>query len=234
MKPINVNSKVLRTSVFFVPTLGLTYLNNPKAACTSVKRAMWQQHDRIAGQKTIADDESPHSVKDGPWCDPLDCDRGKQLTASTTFTIVRQPHTRLLSAYLNKRNNNPHTGFVKWCHRHIGGVPDTFAEFVRRIVHVPEQERDRHIRPQWINILWPYVRFDFVGRVEDMDATVRFLAGHGVALKRSSNVTNAAAKLAEHCDADTQALIDDGYEDDVRLWRGELPPAEKTTLTDLF
>lgn len=231
---MNVSRNQLRGTVRFVPSMGLTYFNNAKVACTSIKLGMWRRADEITGQRTLRQGVKAHSIDAGPWRGLLDCDRD-MLAASVKFTVVRQPHTRLLSAYLNKRGKPPNDPFKRWCHHRIGGVPDTFPEFVRAILQVPEQDRDGHIRPQWINVLWPYVRFDFVGRMEEMAEVDRFLAGHGVKLKHYlPNVTNAAERVAEHCDVETRALIDEAYADDVKLWRGDLAPAEKTTIVDLF
>lgn len=230
METFPVTKRRLREALRYAPALGLAYLNNPKVACTSVKVALWKRSDAVTGATTFGA-VNPHSIDHGPWRDLLSCDPVR-LQNATFFTVVRDPRVRLLSAYLNKRGK-PHESLPIWCERHIGGMPDTFPEFIRRIVKVPEHERERHIRPQWINILWPYVCFDFVGRMENMSDLQAFFAQHQMALP-VSNRTGAATKLDEHYDAETRDLVSDAYADDFKLWRGELAPATRTTIADLF
>ena len=232
MEKFPVRANLLREAVRFVPALGLAYLNNPKVACTSIKLTLWQRSDEVTGKHTYAGG-SAHNLKLGPWRNLLRRNPAKVQSAAF-FTVVRDPYARLLSAYLNKIAQ-PQENVVKWCERRIGGVPKSFPDFINRIVEVPELERDRHFRPQWINILWPYIRFDFVGRMEDMDEVERFLAGQGMTLVQwKRNSTGASAKLADHYNDATRRLVSEAYADDIKLWRGELPPTEKTTISDLL
>jgi hypothetical protein len=230
MEKFPVNKRRLREALRFVPALGLAYLNNPKVACTSIKIALWRRSDALTGTETF-DGVNRHSIDHGPWRDLLTCDPD-MLQNATFFTVVRDPHARLLSAYLSKRDH-PQESLFRWCGRHIGGMPDTFPEFIRRIVTVPEHERERHIRPQWINVLWPYVRFDFVGRIEEIGEVKAFFAQHQFHLP-ISNRTGAATKIDEYYDSETRELVALAYADDFKLWRGQLPLPEKTTIVDLL
>lgn len=230
MEKFPVTSRRLREALRFAPALGLAYLNNPKVACTSIKIALWKRSDALIGTETF-NGLNRHSINHGPWRDLLTCDPDV-LQNATFFTVVRDPHARLLSAYLNKRDQ-PQGSLFRWCERRIGGMPDTFPEFIRRIVKVPEHERDRHIMPQWINVLWPYVRFDFVGRIEEIGEVKAFFAQYQLQLP-IRNRTGAAMKLDEHYDAETRELVALAYADDFKLWRGQLPLPEKTTIADLL
>jgi len=232
MTELTLNRRML-DRVYFVPPLGLAYVTNPKAACTAVKLALWRRADALNGASTFGCGKNPHSIADGPWLNPEQFTRA-QLESAAFFTVVRDPHVRLLSAYLNKKDN-PQEQFWKWCQRRFGHVPPTFKEFVSRLVEVPEQQRDRHVRPQWINVLWPWVRYDFVGRVENMDATQRFLDSYGLVVPHpKGGRTDALGQLDAHYDEDTRSIVSEAYADDLRLWRGELPPATKTVLGDLL
>lgn len=232
MTELTLNRGML-DQVYFVPPLGLAYVTNPKAACTAVKLALWRRADALNGTPTFGRGMNPHSIADGPWLKPEQFTRA-QLESAAFFTVVRDPHVRLLSAYLNKKDN-PREPFWKWCQRRFGHVPPTFKEFISRLVEVPEQQRDRHVRPQWINVLWPWVRYDFVGRVENMEVTQRFLDPYGLVVRHPKwGRTNASDQLDAHYDEDTRSVVSQAYADDLQLWRGELPPATKTVLGDLL
>jgi hypothetical protein len=232
MKPFRLTRKMLER-VYCVPTLGLAYVTNPKAACTSAKLALWRRADALNGTSTFRRGLNPHSLEQGPWLNPEELTNA-HLTSVSYFTVVRDPYARLLSAYLNKKDN-PNEQFWRWCQRRFGQVPPTFREFILRMVEVPEQQRDRHVRPQWINIMWPYVRFDVVGLVEDMDRTQQLLEGYGLAFPHpKGSRTNASDQLNAHYDDETWRVVTEAYRDDLRLWRGELPPASRTVLGDLL
>jgi len=155
----------LQKAVRFVPALGLIYVNNAKVACTSTKGALWKRSDEVLGCNTFPG-RNPHVIEGAPWDGIFDCDK-QMLLSAKIFTIVRDPHARLLSVYLSRFRERrsalpPHLEkrrtpghFSKWYDRHIGDRPTNFPEFVRDIVKVPENARDQHVRPQWINILGP-------------------------------------------------------------------------------
>lgn len=227
-----ISRQQLRQTVRYVPGLDLVYLNNPKVACTSIKLALWRKSDEISERKSF-DGGNVHRIKGAPWDNLFACDR-ERLATATFFTVVRNPYDRLLSAYLSKSRGG--TGpFVTWCERRIGGMPKSFAEFARRVVQVPDEERDHHVRSQWMNVMWPYVRFGFVGRLEDMKALNCFLGPYGVKVPHwRGNATNAATKLGEHYDDETKLIVAEAYTDDFKLWRGELEPAKKTVICELI
>ena len=101
------------------------------------------------------------------------------------FTVVRNPYTRLQSAWQDK---------VRLCAPRYEGMyyalkgrlptgldPESiisFEEFVEAISHDPLTTCDHHWRLQTAHLLYPAIRFSLVGRLEEFNATIRAFLAH--------------------------------------------------------
>jgi hypothetical protein len=134
------------------------------------------------------------------------------------FTIVRNPYTRVLSAYLNKIVGGKKLAYLG---RSRGeGAPPSFAEFLAYLdrggLHA-----NAHWTPQTALMLLPRERLDFVGRVERLSEDLHFVvtklaptsaaAASGPAPPRP---TRAGADLARHYDAHCADWVRRLYRDD--------------------
>lgn len=70
----------------------------------------------------------------------------------TTFTIVRHPHARLLSAYYYLKGGGNNGLDSVWARRHLHEFSD-INDFVRRGLPRPSIRRFMHFRPQWWYII---------------------------------------------------------------------------------
>ncbi|MBS1211976.1 MAG: hypothetical protein H6R26_592 [Proteobacteria bacterium] len=151
-----------------------------KNACSSLKRLFVSISDIKHKERILAEDvhRSIDFFRTGIKLLDLDLDRATQLMASAEyfkFAVVRDPFSRLLSAYLEKfvinrlkPGNQHHTGPVVAAAQNTAS-PDfqrgiTFADFVR---FVTAQEPE-HLDPHWIPQT-SYLRGVIYDRIYRMD-----------------------------------------------------------------
>lgn len=81
------------------------------------------------------------------------------------FAFVRDPYTRVLSAYLDKIASGREPRFAKWL-----GLPEgaSFLDFLRRISEQNVDAMNRHWRPQSA-LISSKVKLDFLGRFEQFN-----------------------------------------------------------------
>jgi hypothetical protein len=141
----------LMMALFTAPELPVTFVQNPKAGCTSVKEAMWKSIDRRGGVPTFVGRPPPGP---GPWMpDPRPAAMEKE-----TFAVVRHPLARLYSAYWNKiRMPAGREAFASveklrhWRDLNIATDPG-LGGFLDLISTSPPDQLDMHWRPQHLNL----------------------------------------------------------------------------------
>ncbi len=145
---------------------GFVYLNNPKVGCSTVKGALWARVEGIAP----SDIKDVHDLAASPFDDrPENLDWA---AGAFVFSFTRNPFARLVSAFLNKIDNPKSDGRAAFYKAH-GIEPSRqlrFDEFVEIIESQVPHRMNRHWRPQYINLLHPFVRPNFVADLQDMDA----------------------------------------------------------------
>lgn len=157
-------------SLHVVPRLGAVYVNNPKVACSTIKlalqRAQLSQPDYLPA-KSVHDHEGSPLLT---WPDVDSAQAAQHLADAFVFSFVRNPYTRLQSAYANKILEPQKNGAFR---RSAGfdkdDVPD-FDDFVEALTKKPAHKHNPHWRSQWINLSIDAIRFDFIGRLERFDA----------------------------------------------------------------
>ena len=100
------------------------------------------------------------------------------------FTFVRDPVARVESAYRDKIMRVPADRWRDEVRQVLGlpqtGEPVTFEQFVTALEAQEPLRMDAHWRPQHLNLMYPLVEYDIVGRLETFDddlARVREAAG---------------------------------------------------------
>lgn len=147
----------------------------PKSACTVIK----QLARRIAGKNdwNIGGEKIPHNpVFNGlTYLSSFNIAKATSIMTSPNWTravFVRDPHVRILSAYLDKAVKRD---YVK---RACGTQPDTFYDFIRLIPKCKDphwQSQRSFIDDKW----WPFI--NFVGHIETAaHDTERLLHGIGL------------------------------------------------------
>jgi hypothetical protein len=121
------------------------------------------------------------------------------------LTFVRNPYTRALSCYLEKIVANESERL--WHQRLLGfsqQEPVTFREFLQGVDRISERDRDPHWRTQAALLKDQQIRFDYIGRFENLDHDFSNILGQlGIRdpAARLQNVdhhkTNARSRLQE-------------------------------------
>jgi hypothetical protein len=149
----------------------------PKCACSTVKTALIE----LEGLELDLNPTKRHdkSLNKFPGTETLTPAQEKELFAGNTdtfkFVIVRDPYSRLASAYADKilegytrRGDFWIDKIKKTAGKHKVKLSDkiTFEEFVRVVSLQSEAEMDVHWRQQYTVARFDLIKFDFVGRTE--------------------------------------------------------------------
>lgn len=194
----------------------LLYVKNQKAGCTSIEYSLWKDYDRQTGQRTFKgrthDRRSP--IKGVLELAQEDRDRLQRIEV---FSAVRNPFTRILSAYLHhvydadlrarwsRRLGLWRSPLIRAQFFQAAGLDSrrslSFREFLERIADIPPERLTGHFRPQVENIWWGRLRFDFVDQIERPAALEQYLGRHGIAF-------HTRARHAQHADDKTARFYD--------------------------
>jgi hypothetical protein len=169
--------RVLANHVHALPELGIVYVKNPKAGCSTVLLWLDRMH-------TGEHDFSPGNVHtDNRLPDPRDVGRRRvsQMLSGEgyRFTFVRDPLRRFQSAYVDKLVNSK-----RWrtqIQEALGQEPDeeravSLDDFVAGIeAQDAKSEMDPHWRPQHVNVMSDLIDYDHVGRIETFDADLAII-----------------------------------------------------------
>jgi hypothetical protein len=200
----------LRASTYVNIERGYLYYSMPKAACTSLKWLIHSLEDLppigpvVDGVRGVTRDMVIHARKQFKLPSLPDLDNATQERVLESpdflrFTVVRNPYSRLVSAWFEKVSLcQPGYEFVYW--RILGHSPDgtrqiTLPEFIRYISKHDLTRCDHHWRLQVEHGFFRTINFNLVGRVEQLgDATAEFARRAGFppdTRVRAQNVSNS-------------------------------------------
>jgi hypothetical protein len=185
-----------------VPEWGTVYVKNPKAATSTV--TLWL-HRLYTGDLAFTptgiigrEHQLPRAFQVG-WPRVIDMLEG----SAYRFTFVRHPLHRLESAYRDKILSSQvgSTGSRDWAQpfRERLGLGSretaslTFDQFLTVLEEQdPVSEMDPHFRPQHVNLMYPLVNYDRIGRVETFDADLERIRDEAGLPKVPFEVLNAS------------------------------------------
>lgn len=156
---------LVETSLKGNEAANFVYLNNPKAACSTVLATLWTElrPDTLSAFRTAQDSrETPFLSQ------PEEFNWARN---AMVFSIVRNPFTRLISAYKDKILRREQSVWNHFAGRHRLPVDDviTFDSFVEVITGENPLQADAHYRPQYLNLLLDDITPNFVGHFENLD-----------------------------------------------------------------
>jgi len=162
------------------------YQSIPKCACTTIKTILleleglpvdeneWRRHQKDNNKFPGVDWMNEQQRED------LFQDR----TRTFKFVVVRDPYTRLASAYKDKIRMETKLRAKHWLNiiRNAAqeqgvklSVEPTFEEFVHVVSQQPVEQMDSHWRQQYFEGRFGLIKFNFVGHVEKMGCDLPYI-----------------------------------------------------------
>lgn len=158
------------------------YVETPKVACSTIKLTLHRLE--IENPKLEKNFRNIHSREYSPLLKPTQVGNFEQLLKSkkyTKFCFVRNPYTRLLSAYLDKIDSREEDVWIRHRENYFkacGTKPKTekelmrdipFEQFVKNISTHTIKQMDPHWRPQYYQTLQEHIEYDLIGKFENID-----------------------------------------------------------------
>ncbi len=213
------------------------YVSVPKVACTRVKQIL-QEFEGYPVPEDLAElHNRPDRGKQWvPSLSDLSVDEYKEALDSAEwfrFSFVRNPYTRLFSAYKNKirflGDPDPVFGYVRDEIYRTYGYPSrsdkparvvAFRDFVHFVCEAPRNRMDAHWAPQTQLLRLDLIKYDLIGRFENFQSDLTQILGK---LGASPEIKERAQKKVNQTsqrystppfDRETASWVYDVYRDD--------------------
>jgi len=207
------------------------YIQTPKCACSTIKRTLHKYEVSVLSPP-------PHvpvhpSPVESPFIKPYQLSKGSlMLTLQSKdffkFSFVRNPYTRVLSAYLDKINTNqkPKEQIIMtlWDKLKPMDTQISFESFLGALQQIDPLKMDPHWRPMHLILLHNNITLDYIGKIENFD----FHWGHvssKIGLPFSHKVesfvrhqTSAKDLLDQYYTPDLKRMVADLYRKDFELY----------------
>ena len=146
--------KGYRKSFVFNTEKKLVYLNNPKVACTSIKKSIFGEQSDIhiyAKQYTVSE-------------------LSREMEESYKFTFVRNPYERLVSYFEDKCVQHPDNPCISGYPLNFLLLNKEFNQFIKNLSLIPYRLSETHFSGQYELIYDKQGKclVDFVGKIENM------------------------------------------------------------------
>lgn len=164
------------------------------------------------------------------------------LESAYTFTVVRNPYARVLSAYLDKiagKSHSPTGPRFAFTLRYGRKGDISFTDFLEIISGDAPHNLDRHWRPLTLATFHGLVRFDHIGHMETLERDLRRIvrdiycgveepeADGSVVSEYAPHRTSAAKKIEKYYTDKAVRLAQALYRDDFECFGYSLDPMEQ-------
>lgn len=199
------------------------FIEIPKSGCSSVKRALLYLEEteyNIESQKKLHKNKGFISFGDSEFSSTVRLTRDKVFA----FSIVRNPYTRILSAYLEKIEYNLDSEKYK---KEIfkPGEKISFVSFLKKISLMERRKLDRHFMPQ-SHIIGKFYKYTYIGYLENIDQDLKgmiqiiFPDRKYVPSKKAPHSTNSSKKhtVLKYYNLEATNLVKQMYKDDFDIF----------------
>ena len=215
------------SSIRYSAAGGYCYVHNAKAACSTIKYALWKKEFSEGRIGFLPTATQLHG--EGFWSTRYSPDLAAG--PAFTFSIVRNPFARVLSCYLDKICMK---GAIRsrFCAMYQIAESETisFERFLSAIVTSSPVRDDQHWRPQVQNLLIGAMPLDFVGFLEHFHEDFGVIAGRiGLSPEpetKNPHATNASDALSGFLTPLAIDLIREKYAEDFKSFGYDLNPSE--------
>lgn len=221
--------------IHVLPNHKLVYVDTPKTGCSTIKMLL----NRLIDPKY-----NPYVTSKYGYSSSLLGlhDRGQSLLkrvgtaadfdkilneATHIVCFVRNPYSRILSAYLDKLCGNVDRREIHLASLRSKDCLNTsveFKEFVQLVSRQKVGEMNAHWRLQTEHLAFGTIPYTFVGRFEqfgdDIKAVAKLVGGtfNTLDMTVDEHKTNANLRLAEYYDEESMRLIEKIYADDFKMF----------------
>lgn len=215
-----LTKKMVNDCTRYSTELNLVYFNNKKVGCTTIKYSIWAAIDRLNQQKTFRG--RIHGRDSDPFVKDI-FSATHSFAEASRFSVVRNPFVRILSGYLQKVGKDLRV-WDPFCKR-FGIRPETtqneltFEDFLNIVASEPDELLNGHFRPQYMNLLMPFTKLTYLGRLEDPEGFKAFLSDFGVTVEEvRRHPTSAGELLSKYYNQRCAEIVKEKFADDFRLF----------------
>ena len=203
------------------------YFQVPKVACSTIKATLQSLEAKRSGI-TLTEDRKIHHKGQSPLLSPshVGLEKFRHMLDDPNifkFCLVRNPYTRILSAFLDKMTwkSQQKEEVAKALNCDVSDKI-TFEQFLEFVKTQNPYEMNPHWRPQTHQLFWGVVNYDFVGRFEDFAGNFNLIlkniyANESEEFKienRTNHATKASKKIEKFYNTRTQDLVQEIYQAD--------------------
>ena len=198
---------------------GFLYNRIPKAANTTLMSALYQDYfdESLSSNEVAGRGKSFHAVPSELREEKVD-----EVQKLYKFTFVRNPYSRILSAYLGKigqpESRKEYRRKTPALFRKFGDNP-SFEDFCKYLAEGGAYD-NKHWAPQISLLIFPPEEFDFIGKIENLSQDFEQVISNVPALEgneipgRVGTTTSASDKLDQYYDKEKYDLIYELYRED--------------------
>lgn len=205
--PSRINEKFLR-NLLLSRDGRYIYTMIPKSGNTTVKSLLWEAEQAYRGFPARVPENCPnlHLEEEAPYTAGPAKYAITPTPNCTSFTVVRNPFTRALSGFMDKRDRL--------------GNPTDFKTYLQRLVTIDPFRIDHHFAPQWTICRPDIIAYDHIVPLEDFGQAFRpvhqALFGAEIADYAVANKSPAYDPFAFY-DAECVAMVQDYFRLDFDL-----------------
>ena len=156
------------------------YIETPKVACSTIKRTLQLVEvggDRARLSANVHDRESSPLL--GPFSPGIDIGRVMRGDGFTLFCFVRNPFSRVVSAYIDKvLMGGPERERILSSMGFDPRLDTPFAGFLETLRDMSPESADIHFAPQSFLLQPRRLNYGFIGRFESFDHDFQWLLRH--------------------------------------------------------